>query len=90
MILRLCHVLGWIVNTFGSRRDMILENLALRQQLLALHAKRPRRRLSVAKAVLGHVAKPLVRVAEASRLGHTTNGSRLASRGLSAVLEVAF
>jgi hypothetical protein len=46
MILRLRHVLGWIVNTFGSRRDMILENLALRQQLLALHAKRPRRRLS--------------------------------------------
>jgi len=29
-------------------------------------------------------------VAEASRLGHAPNGCRLASRGLSAVLEVAF
>jgi len=46
MILRLRHALGWIVNTFGSPQDMILENLALRQQLLALHSKRPRRRLS--------------------------------------------
>ena len=31
---------------FRSREDLILENLALRQQLLALHARRPRRRLS--------------------------------------------
>jgi hypothetical protein len=43
-----------------------------------------------AKAVLGHVAKPLVRVGEASRLGHTPNGCRLASSRLPTVLEVAF
>ena len=30
---------------FRSRADLILENLALRQQLLALHAQRPRPRL---------------------------------------------
>ena len=31
---------------FRSRERLILENLALRQQLLALHTKRPRRRLT--------------------------------------------
>src|ERR1700690_2523078 len=40
------HLLGWIVSAFGSPERLILENLALRQQLLALHAKRPRRRLT--------------------------------------------
>jgi hypothetical protein len=38
--------LGWLLSTFRSRQDLILENLALRQQLLALHAKRPRRQLT--------------------------------------------
>jgi transposase InsO family protein len=46
MIVSLRHVLGWMVSAFSSREDLILENLALRQQLLALHAKRPRRRLT--------------------------------------------
>src|SRR5580704_1239019 len=40
------HLLGWVVSAFRSREDLILENLALRQQLLARHAKRPRRRLT--------------------------------------------
>jgi putative transposase len=40
------HLLGWAVSAFRSREDLILENLALRQQLLTLHAKRPRRRLT--------------------------------------------
>ena len=46
MILWLRHFIGWMVGVFGSREDLILENLALRQQLLALHSKRPRHRLS--------------------------------------------
>jgi hypothetical protein len=46
MIAPLRHLLGWIVSAFSSRESLILENLALRQQLLALHAKRPRRRLT--------------------------------------------
>jgi putative transposase len=41
------HFVGWILSALGSRKALILENLALRQQLLALHAKRPRRRLSI-------------------------------------------
>jgi hypothetical protein len=46
MIVSLRHVLGWILGAVSSREDLILENLALRQQLLALHATRPRRRLT--------------------------------------------
>jgi hypothetical protein len=39
------HLFGLIVSALGSRKDLVLENLALREQLLALHAKRPRLRL---------------------------------------------
>ena len=46
MILSLRHFLGWLVSAFRCREDLVLENLALRQQLLALHAQRPRRRLT--------------------------------------------
>src|ERR1039458_2724583 len=45
IIMSLRHLLGWAVSAFSSRENLILENLALRQQILALHAKRPRRRL---------------------------------------------
>ena len=46
MILRLRHSLGWIVSAFRSRQDLILENLALRQQLAVLTrtVKRPQLR----------------------------------------------
>ena len=40
------HLVGWMISALGSRQDLILENLALRQQLLSMHAKRPRHRLS--------------------------------------------
>ena len=46
MIVSLRHLLGWMVSAFRSREDLVFENLALRQQLLALHAQRPRRRLT--------------------------------------------
>jgi len=45
MIPLLRHFVGWLVGAFRSREDLMLENLALRQQLLALRAKGPRRRL---------------------------------------------
>ena len=47
MIPRFRHLLGWMVSAFCCREDLVLENLALRQQLLALHVERPRRRLTV-------------------------------------------
>src|ERR1700730_9991230 len=46
MIASLRHFLGLMVSAFSSRQDLVLENLALRRQLLALHAQRPRRRLT--------------------------------------------
>src|SRR5580700_5224476 len=44
IVTSLGHFLGWTVSAFSSRQNLILENLALRQQLLPRHAKRPRRR----------------------------------------------
>jgi hypothetical protein len=41
MILSLRHLIGGVIGALGSRRDLLLENLALRQQLLSLHAKCP-------------------------------------------------
>jgi putative transposase len=46
MIASLRHFLGWMVSAFRSREDLVLENLALHQQLMALYAQRPRRRLT--------------------------------------------
>jgi putative transposase len=46
MIVLLRHLLGWMVSAFRSREDLVLENLSLRQQLLALHVQRPRHRLT--------------------------------------------
>src|SRR5262250_2299095 len=46
IILFLRYLLGCIVAVLRSRQELILENLALRQQLLALHTRRRRRRLS--------------------------------------------
>ena len=58
ILISLRHLLGWLVSAFSSREDLILENLALRQQLLALHAKRPCHRLTALHQLfLGSVAK---------------------------------
>ena len=46
IIVSLRHFLGWLVSVFRSREELVLENLALRRQLLALHAQQPRRRLT--------------------------------------------
>ena len=46
MIVSLRHLLGWIVSSLRSREDLVLENLALRRQLLALHTQRPCTRLT--------------------------------------------
>jgi putative transposase len=59
MITLLRHIFGWIIVSFGSRKDLILENIALRQQLLALHAKRPRRRLSTMQKLFWVVLRRL-------------------------------
>jgi putative transposase len=47
MIWLVRYFLGWLIGAVRSREDLVLENPALRQQLLTLHAKRPRPRLGV-------------------------------------------
>jgi putative transposase len=59
MIASLRHLFGWILSTLGSRKDLVLENLALRQQLLALRTKRPRRRLSTTQKLFWVVLRRL-------------------------------
>ena len=59
-------------------------------KLLALHAKRPPRpTIASAEAVLGFLEEGLVWMAEAFGPGEATNGNRLASGRLPAVLEMA-
>ena len=91
MIVRLRLLLGWLVNVFRSREDLILENLALRQQLLAsaLPATSASAHID-AQAVLGCATTALVGLAEAARRGHATHLGRVASSCLSSVLEMAF
>ena len=47
MIVLLRHFVGWLIGILRDRQHLVLENLALRQQLLVLHAKRPRPQLRV-------------------------------------------
>lgn len=52
-------LLGSCWRSFGSRRDLLLENLALRQQLLALRRRNPRPRLGRVDRFFWVVAKRL-------------------------------
>ena len=45
MLALLQATLGALLAAFRPRASLVIENLALRQQLLAVHAKRPRPRL---------------------------------------------
>lgn len=51
MIAFVRHLLGWAADSFRSREDLILENLALRQQLLSFHARTPRPRMNLTEKV---------------------------------------
>src|SRR6266702_1589310 len=59
MISWLRHLIGWFISVFRSREDLILENLALRQRLLALRARRPRRRVSALQKLFWIVLRRL-------------------------------
>jgi len=59
-------------NACRSREDLVLENLALRRQLLALRARRPRHRLTTLHKLFWIVLRNvLVRVDQAPRLSHS-------------------
>jgi hypothetical protein len=84
-ILSLRHLLGWIFSACSSRENLVLENMALRQQLLALHAKRPRRRLTAPhklfwialKTFWSGWTKPLVLVTPRTVVGWHRAGFKL-------------
>jgi len=48
MFSRIGFILGWLRRLGASRSDLLIENLALRQQLAILTAKRPRPRMRAA------------------------------------------
>jgi hypothetical protein len=48
MFSRIAFILGWLRRLGASRSDLLIENLALRQQLALLTAKRPRPRMRAA------------------------------------------
>jgi hypothetical protein len=83
-------LIGWIIIIFRSRQDLILENLALRQQLLVLHTKRPRRRLpTIHKLFWIGPLKVLVALERVVHSRYAKNSGDLASSRLPPLLEVA-
>ena len=91
MIWWLRHFVGWALSAFRSREDLVVENLALRQQLLALHAKRPRRRLTVSQKLFwvglrrlwSRWKEPLILVTPRTVVGWHRAGFRLYWKWLS-------
>src|SRR5215467_10010875 len=91
MFVRLQHLLGWVISVFCSREELLLENLALRQQLLALHAKRPRPRLSPVDRLFWVVLRRVWPGWRGSLiLVHPRDRRPVASVRFSAVLELDF
>ena len=88
MIVSLRHLLGWLVSAFSSREDLILENLALRQQLLSLHANRPRRRLTALHRLFWVPCGRSGPDGRSLSSGHSENRGELASGWVSFVLDL--
>jgi hypothetical protein len=51
MFSRIAFILGWLRRLEASRSNVLIENLALRQQLALLTAKRPRPRMRAADRI---------------------------------------
>jgi hypothetical protein len=91
MIVWLRHLLGWLRSAFVAREDLVLENLALRQQLLALHTQKPRRRLTASQRLFWVVLRrlwarwkqPLILVTPRTVVGWHRAGFRLYWKWLS-------
>ena len=86
MIASLRYFLGWLVSVFRSREDLVLENLALRRQLLALHAQQPHRRRTEACQQRGPRLDFPYGCRE-SDLGSTAHSRRTAQAGFRALGE---
>ena len=85
MIVSLRHFLGWMFSACRSREDLVLDGSPSATAGPARATTSP----SIdypAQAVLDCVENVLVRVDQASRLGHSSNRRELASSGVSFVL----
>jgi len=71
MIVLLRHLLGWMVSAFRSREDLVLENLSPSAIAGSAGATASPSMDCPAQAVLGGVENLLVRVEQASCLGHS-------------------
>jgi hypothetical protein len=84
-------LLGLFWRLLDSRRDLLLENLALRQQLLSLKRRKPRPRLARLDRLFWVVARRLwPKWKRRTGHRHTRDGSTLASSRIPTVLEAAF
>jgi hypothetical protein len=81
--------LGTLVRFLRARRSLLLENLALRQQLAVLKRRHPRLRLDLLdkQALLGRRPSILVRMATIPPCGHARNGGALAQGRIPFVLK---
>src|SRR5215467_13054214 len=75
------HLLCLIVRLFRSKRNLLLENLALRQQLLIFKRKHPKPRLSHFDRLFWVLAKRLWFMIGDSKFGETV-GSAVTDVGL--------
>ena len=77
-----------LVRLLRARRSLLLENLALRQQLAVLKRRHPRPRLDLLdKLFWVAVRRFLARMATIPHCGHTRNGGALAQGRIPFVLE---
>lgn len=88
MVNMLRVLLGTVLRVFRSRRALFLENLALRQQLVALRRRRPRPRRTVILPDFG--AQVLVWMETGSHGGHSGNRGPVAPGWIPLVLEPNF
>jgi hypothetical protein len=79
-----------VIVFFRSRRDLLLENFARRQQLAVLKRRYPRPRLAVSgQTFLGDIAPVLVSPEASTDCRSTGNGGAMAPRRLQTLLDLA-
>ena len=87
MLLILSSIVTMLRTTLRSRRDLALENMALRQQLAILRHKEPRPRLQgIRPSLLDAASSPVAEVARCADCRPARNIDPLASTGLPEVL----
>jgi hypothetical protein len=89
----LCLVKLWpvpVIVCFRSRRDLLLENFALRQQLAVLKRRDPRPRMAVSDRLFWVLLRRFWSPWKQAQISRSTgNGGAMAPRGLQSLLDLA-